>query len=190
MQSEQDILALISEGDHSATLRVYKQHAPTIIHWIGNLGGSNTDAEDVFQEAMMILFEHAQRPEFRLTCRIGTYLFAISKHIWYKRLNRANRMPTTSYDGYDEDADTNAAYEDDIATHEERELHYEQLTMAMEKIGEPCRGLLKAFYNDGKSMVEIAKAFNYTNPDNAKTQKYKCLTRLKKIFFATAQRVS
>jgi hypothetical protein len=33
-------------------------------------------------------------------------------------------------------------------------------------------------------MQEIAADFGYTNPDNAKTQKYKCLMRLKKIFFS------
>jgi len=31
-------------------------------------------------------------------------------------------------------------------------------------------------------MVEIAGDFGYTNADNAKNQKYKCLMRLKKIF--------
>jgi hypothetical protein len=33
-------------------------------------------------------------------------------------------------------------------------------------------------------MPEIAEFFGYTNADNAKTQKYKCLVRLKKLFFA------
>ena len=33
-------------------------------------------------------------------------------------------------------------------------------------------------------MNEIAGSFGYTNADNAKTQKYKCLVRLKKLFFA------
>jgi len=31
-------------------------------------------------------------------------------------------------------------------------------------------------------MVEIAAGFGYTNADNAKNQKYKCLMRLKKLF--------
>ena len=75
------------------------------------------------------------------------------------------------------------AYEDDINAHKERELHYEQLDTALEQIGEPCRSILKAYYHHDKSMQEIASDFGYTNPDNAKTQKYKCLTRLKKIFF-------
>jgi len=31
--------------------------------------------------------------------------------------------------------------------------------------------------------MEIAHRFGYTNADNAKNQKYKCLMRLKKLFF-------
>jgi hypothetical protein len=54
----------------------------------------------------------------------------------------------------------------------------------MQRIGEPCKSLLQAFYIEKKSMPEIAVAFGYTNADNAKTQKYKCLIRLKKLFFA------
>jgi hypothetical protein len=55
---------------------------------------------------------------------------------------------------------------------------------AMAKIGEPCKSLLEAFYINKKQMQEIALEFKYTNADNAKTQKYKCLVRLKKLFFA------
>jgi hypothetical protein len=54
---------------------------------------------------------------------------------------------------------------------------------AMQKIGEPCKSLLDAYYLQKKSMQHIASEFGYTNADNAKTQKYKCLVRLKKIFF-------
>ena len=67
--------------------------------------------------------------------------------------------------------------------HEEREAHYEQLDVALDQVGEPCRSLLKAYYHHDKSMQEIAADFGYTNPDNAKTQKYKCLARLRKIFY-------
>lgn len=55
---------------------------------------------------------------------------------------------------------------------------------AMNKIGEPCKSLLDAYYIQKKNMQEIATGFGYTNADNAKTQKYKCLMRLKKLFFA------
>jgi hypothetical protein len=56
------------------------------------------------------------------------------------------------------------------------------MEQSLNSLGEPCRSLLKAYYLEMKSMVEIACEFGYTNADNAKNQKYKCLMRLKKIF--------
>ena len=74
--------------------------------------------------------------------------------------------------------------EDEIDLHEKRNNDFLLMESALEKIGEPCKSLLEAFYIEKKSMPEIAASFGYTNADNAKTQKYKCLVRLKKIFFA------
>ena len=55
---------------------------------------------------------------------------------------------------------------------------------ALGSLGEPCKGLLESYYLQKKDMTEIAATFGYTNADNAKNQKYKCLMRLKKLFFA------
>lgn len=148
-------------------------------------GGSSADAADLFQEAMVVLFGKAQDEHFTLTCSIGTYLFAISKHLWYKRLQQQNRAPIVLQDNTgSEDEDEGIAYEDDINVHHEREQHYELLNAALDQIGEPCRSLLKAYYHHDKNMQEIAADFGYTNPENAKNQKYKCLARLRKIFYS------
>ena len=52
---------------------------------------------------------------------------------------------------------------------------------ALKFLGEPCRRLIESFYLKEMSMQEIARSFGYTNAENAKTQKYKCFMRLKKI---------
>ena len=187
--SEQELLTRLSAGDRIAAESVYRQHYPTVMHWIARAGGTEADAADIFQESMVVLFQKGGNPSFTLTCRIGTYLFAIAKHLWYKRVEALRRGPLPLLIDTDDDGnDTGLAYEEDIAAHHERELHYESLGAALEQIGEPCRGLLQAFYNEGLSMQQIATRFGYTNPDNAKTQKYKCLARLKKIFFGAGAR--
>jgi DNA-directed RNA polymerase specialized sigma24 family protein len=73
--------------------------------------------------------------------------------------------------------------EDEVEAQEQRNTEYQMMEKAMLNLGEPCRSLLEAFYLQKKSMTEIAGNFGYTNADNAKNQKYKCLMRLKKIFF-------
>jgi RNA polymerase sigma factor (sigma-70 family) len=185
--TEQQLLAALAQGEREATEQIYRQNYRIINGWLLKNGGSATDADDLFQEAMVVLFSKSQSEEFRLTCSVGTYLFAISKHLWYKKLQRKSRDPIALLDNTgndDEENDSGIAYEEDIDAHEEREAHYNQLDEALEQIGEPCRSILKAYYHQDKSMQEIAADFGYTNTDNAKTQKYKCLTRLKKIFHA------
>ena len=183
LHSEQQLLEGLAKGDRSTTEQVYKSHYKVIASWIQTHGGGSSDSADVFQEAMVVLYEKAQQEDFRLTCKIGTYLFAVSKHIWYKKVQKQQKQPGFLPDNTGSDHGTDWAYEDDVKVHHERETHYEQLDMALDQLGEPCRSLLKAFYHNDKSMQEIAADFGYTNPDNAKTQKYKCLNRLRKIFY-------
>jgi len=54
---------------------------------------------------------------------------------------------------------------------------------ALLQLGEPCKTIIEDYYLQSKSMQDICEKFGYTNSDNAKTQKYKCLKRLKKLFF-------
>ena len=74
--------------------------------------------------------------------------------------------------------------DDELEVHEKLNVDLTLMENALNKIGDPCKSILEAYYIQKKSMPEIAETFGYTNADNAKTQKYKCLVRLKKIFFA------
>ena len=73
--------------------------------------------------------------------------------------------------------------EEDIVDHEKRNAEFEMMEKAIISLGEPCKSLLEAYYLEKQNMQVIAANFGYTNADNAKNQKYKCLVRLKKIFF-------
>jgi RNA polymerase sigma factor (sigma-70 family) len=182
---EHQLLEGIANNDRKITEQVYRDNYKQVLAWVQGRGGTADDGEDVFQDAMTVLFQKSQNEEFRLSCKIGTYLVAVSKYIWYKKLEHQNRRPDfLPFDSGDEDVQETKVYQDDIQIQEEREEHFDQLNKAMNALGEPCSSLLKAFYNEQKSMQEIAGQFGYTNPDNAKTQKYKCLARLKKLFYA------
>jgi len=180
--TEQQQLAALAAGEHTATREIYRQHMPVISGWLIKNGCSAEDAADLFQESMVVLFGKAQDADFRLTCTIGTYLMSVSKHLWYKRLQRISRDPVQLREDIT-DGNQGLNWDEEVKVHEEREAHYELLDQALSQIGEPCRSLLQAYYHKDKSMQEITADFGYTNPDNAKNQKYKCLARLRKIFF-------
>jgi hypothetical protein len=73
--------------------------------------------------------------------------------------------------------------EEDIVVFEKKDAAFAIMDRALNSLGEPCKSLLEGYYINKKGMQELAKDFGYTNADNAKNQKYKCLMRLKKLFF-------
>ena len=183
LYTEQELLRLLAAGDRAVTEQVYRLHYRFVSKWIAKLGGNDEDAEDICQEAMIVLYEKAKSGDFELTSKLSTYLFAIARNLWYKKVQSRPTGLVTMEEGHEEHIE--GSYEDDIKAHHERELHYEQLDSALAGLGEPCASLLRSFYFNNNSMQQIASDFGYTNADNAKTQKYKCLARLKKIFYST-----
>ncbi len=140
MNSEQQQLAGLAAGERVVTNQIYRQYYPVVSGWLVKNGSTAVDAADLFQEAMVVLFGKAQDKDFRLTCSMGTYLMAVSKHLWYKKKEKQSRNPVLLKEdiGLDED-DEGLGFSDDVKVHEEREAHYEQLDAALEMIGEPCR---------------------------------------------------
>jgi RNA polymerase sigma factor (sigma-70 family) len=173
------VFRAIGNNDKSAIESVYSENYALIQHFVVSNNGTEDDARDIFQEAMMVLYEKARQADFELTCQIRTYLYSVCRRLWLKKLQYARRIETQV-----ENFDKLVPVEEDLEDHDKLTLQYQTMRTAMGKIGEPCKSLIEAFYVHRKNMHEIAGFFGYTNADNAKNQKYKCLVRLKKLFFA------
>lgn len=177
-EQDNDLLEALAANDANAIETIYRDNYSAIKAFIIKNNGYTDDARDIFQEAMIIIFEKAKSGSFVLSCRLQTYLYSVCRRLWLKRLQNQHRF-NPSFELNHEIVPV----EDELELHEQKEAEFQLLENAMQKIGEPCKSLLEAFYIEKKSMPEIADLFRYTNADNAKTQKYKCLVRLKKIFF-------
>ena len=178
-EQEQILLQGLATNDKSAIETIYRENYSTIQSFIVKNNGYPDDARDIFQEAMIVLFEKVTSGSFELTCQIKTYLYSVCRRLWLKRLQQLQRFNPSV-----ENVEETVAVEDELEAHEKRNADLILMENALTKIGEPCKSLLESYYLQKKSMPEIAEFFGYTNADNAKTQKYKCLVRLKKIFFA------
>lgn len=176
---EQELIKGLALNEKGAVEAIYKDNFRVIQHLVINNNGSEDDAKDIFQEALIVLYEKAKTGAFELNCQIKTYLYSVSKRLWLKRLQKNNRYELLA-NGIEETVQV----EEDISVHEKRNDEFGMMAHAMMNIGEPCKSLLEAYYIHKQNMQAIAEAFGYTNADNAKNQKYKCLMRLKKLFFA------
>lgn len=178
-QNEQALLKGLANNDSKAIEAIYKDNFSMVQAFVLNNNGSYDDARDVFQEAMIALYEKAQSESFVLTCQIKTYVYSICRRLWLKKLQQLGRF-SNQVDNLDE----TVPVEEDLEIHEKRNAEFAIMDRAMKSLGEPCKSLLEGYYLKKKGMQELAAEFGYTNADNAKNQKYKCLMRLKKLFFS------
>jgi RNA polymerase sigma factor (sigma-70 family) len=175
--SEESLLAGIRNEDTTALAYLYKQHYPMILHLVLNNNGTEQEAKDIYQEAVIVFYEKIRNETLELNCLIKTYLYSVCRRLWLKRLALKNRFTGIL------DSDTYFEVEGEVADLEEKEVKFTHMAQAMELLGEPCKTLLEDFYLQDLSMQIITEKFGYTNADNTKNQKYKCLLRLKKLFF-------
>ncbi len=175
---EQELLKALAANDNTVIEAIYKDNYPAIQLFVLSNNGSADDAMDLFQEAMILLYEKAVSGELELNCKLKTYLYSVCRRLWLKRLQQMKRNGTPV-----ETLEDLVPVEEDLEEQERKNEAFHQMDQALSQLGEPCKSLLEAYYIHRKHMNEIADEFGYTNSDNAKNQKYKCLMRLKKIFF-------
>ena len=168
-------------SDNAVIRSVYKKFYPAIMRMVLNNNGTEQEAKDVFQESILVLYHHVQKQNFILSCALQTYLYSVAKRLWLKQIHK--KSSTLKLDERFYEGDDFAEAENETAVYEEREQNLDRMHESIASLGEPCKTLLTDFYIQRLGMDELAEKFGYTNADNAKNQKYKCLQRLKKIFF-------
>jgi RNA polymerase sigma factor (sigma-70 family) len=175
-----ELLNGLAQNNRKAIEELYSQHYRMVQSFIVNNNGTTDDARDIFQEAMVLLYEKARSGNFELTSKLKTYVYSVCRRLWLKRLQQLQRFGAPV-----ESMEEVTPVEEDLEEQERRNEAFGMMDKALSHLGEPCKSLLEAYYVHKKQMQEIAENFGYTNADNAKNQKYKCLMRLKKLFFAS-----
>jgi RNA polymerase sigma factor (sigma-70 family) len=158
---------------------LYKKYYTIVLKLIVSNNGTQDEAQDVYQETIIVVFENVRKTDFELNCQLQTYIYSIAKRLWLKQLKKNGKTFLFKEDEENELADVT----NDLNDHVKKEDDILKMNKSMQLLGEPCNTIINDFYVLKLSMDEIAEKFGYTNSDNAKTQKYKCLQRLKKYFF-------
>ena len=167
---ENDLIIGLAVGDSSAFDELYENEYPKIRDYVIQNSGSIADAQDVFQDGVVVLLEKVKTPEFEFTCKVGTYLYSCCRNLWLKQLRKTNReINSEYYEIYDVE---------DVSLLEEPENHHEKLAPILAKISESCLKLFQAFYYECKTWETIAQEFGYNTINSAKNQKYKCLKKI------------
>ena len=177
--SDNDFVEGLKLGDDLVLKALYKKYYNLVLKLVVSNSGSSEAAQDIYQETIIVLYEKCKNPEFKLNCQLQTYIYSVARNLWLKQLKKHGNVGELKEYHQDVYQDSGA----DIKDHQSKENDIQKAFKSLEELGEPCTSLIKDFYIKKMNMDEISEKFGYTNADNAKNQKYKCLQRLKRLFF-------
>jgi RNA polymerase sigma factor (sigma-70 family) len=155
---------------------LYKEFFPLAKSIVERNSGNIEDAEDVFQDGIVVLYQKVLAGNINLDCSLKTYFYSICKNIWLQRLDRKWRLlfneciaeePYESYDVFDKEI-----LEEEVEKKRLFEKHFLSLPLK-------CQKVLKLFLHD-IPLKDIAAMMGYKNEEYAKTRKYMCKNNLRK----------
>jgi RNA polymerase sigma factor (sigma-70 family) len=168
--TDQQTIQLLRTNRTDRALGILYRNFPMMQKMILANGGTKQDAEDIFQDALVIFCRKAKEYDFQLTSQLSTYLYGICYFLWKDEKRRSQKFTSVEVDNELVKAD-----EASITELIEEDNQVKQAEKVLNELGERCRELLLLFYNGGIRLKDIARKMGYSSEATAKNQKYKCL---------------
>src|SRR4051794_35899656 len=92
IMTDKDIIELLRHSKYSAALKGMYNIFPYVKNYIKTNSGTTDDAEDIFQDSLVILYKKVQSADFILSVPLKTYLLAIVKNCWLQELRRRKKL--------------------------------------------------------------------------------------------------
>jgi len=166
--------------DEKVISYIYKQSYAQVRFFITSNNGTVMDAEDIFQDALVLIYKNIASEKFVLTCSFSTYLFSICRHLWLQKLNRNLRNVSiddnmTSCDPFEDEE----KLKDHLMESEKYRLfqkHFNRLKAGEQKI-------LKLYMSKTHGR-EVASIMGYKSDKYAKYRKYVIKEKLKAMIMS------
>jgi len=161
----------MSSGDRKGLEAIYEEFASGVVHLVTRSGGTREDARDVFQSALIVIFQQVRAGGLQPTGSFGGLVNAVCRNIWGNRLQKKSFKEVSLPE--DIKYTLEAPLENGIEEEEKRQLFREK----MKQLGADCRRLLELFFA-GHSMEEIRKEMGYGSVSYASKRKFGCKEQL------------
>lgn len=171
--NDNEIITALGKHHFSKAMKPLYKYRPVVIKFVKQYGGTKEDAEDIFQDALVLLCRKIDQGNFHLSASLNTYLYGISKNLWREEIRKRNKMIVIA-------PDNDLSAEDEVFI--QSETKYQQAEDAFKLLGEKCQKLLMLFYYHKKTMLEIAPLLDFSNERVAKNQKYRCMEKAKEYY--------
>jgi len=168
VMNEKEIFERIQRGDEKALEFLYKKYYRMMTKMVITNSGTEEEARDIYQEALIVFWQKATSGNLVMTSKISTYIYSICQNLWRKELDRKKRI---SHEVKDSPVTI------DTETEEKQKI----VAQCIEQLGDTCKKVLMYYYFDEMSMQDIADKLGFANTDTAKTKKYKCKKKLDEL---------
>jgi RNA polymerase sigma factor (sigma-70 family) len=168
--TDKEIIEHLQHNKYSLAVKGLYNMLPYVKQYIKANSGTAADAEDMFQDALVILYKKIHSGNFILTVTLKTYLLAVVRNCWLQQLRQQNKMPAGEI------------VVDIPAVEINDEPGLALADAAFNLLGEKCKQLLMLFYFRKKSFKEIAVALAFSDEKVAKNQKYRCIQKAKENY--------
>jgi RNA polymerase sigma factor (sigma-70 family) len=166
--SETDLITGIRSHETAALNYIYNTYFPVIEGFVIQHEGDRDQARDVFQEAMIIVYRRVREGRLELTCKFGTYLYAICKNIWLQE-RKKYQLHAEKLRHHPQVVNEPAPDDDPLMQQHFNELfekHFNELS-------KDCQKILSLFFNN-HTVEEIRDKLRYKDLHHAADRKYRC----------------
>ncbi len=177
--SDKEIIDAIKNGKklESYIKELYRLYFNSIANFITTNSGNPEDAEDFFQEALVVFIDLVRKDKFRGDSSIKTFLYAITKNLWLNELKKRSRSVVRETEYFN-----NTEHETKVIQHGVNENEWRRQVLAfMDRLGDNCKKILVLFYYEEMSMKDIYKVMNYESEQVARNMKYRCMKKLHEL---------
>lgn len=168
----EEIIEGIRQNDVVKLEYVYKTFYPQIKFFITSNSGSEDDAQDIFQEAIVVIFRKLTQEQLQISCTFKTYLYSVCRLLWLKQLEKRKIKNEVSIErnDYIELSDNT----EDLGEKNERFKLYQEY---FKQLTEDCRKVLEMSL-EKVPYKQIAVIMGYKSDKYAKKRKYQCKEKL------------
>jgi RNA polymerase sigma factor (sigma-70 family) len=168
--SNQDLLNGIQRNDTVVLQFIYKNFYSKINFFIKKNSGDDDDANDIFQEAIIIIYRKLKANELVLDCSFETYLYSVSRFLWLKQLEKRKLEKEKIKDNHEYNDDI---YDNGLEKVVDLNERYRLYQSHFVNLGKDCQKILQLYF-DKVPLKNIAQIMGFKSEKYAKKRKFKC----------------
>jgi RNA polymerase sigma factor (sigma-70 family) len=161
--SDIDIITGVRNQDDKVLNWLYDNYFQSVRNHVLNNSGSDDDVSDVFQDAIIVLYNQITEDKLRLTSDLKGYFFGIARNVWNSQLRKKQKTIELEFDLPDEEE-----------TEDQSDPTLERIISRVFQRLKPDQQMVLNLFSEGLSYEDIAVKLNLKNEVYARRKKYLC----------------